>query len=270
VTVLLDVLGTVVGVDSTQPELLADVRRLWEPFLTPAGYPGVHLDLDVDGSGGLPVTTDTDVGTLLSGPAGWLLASLGTAVNQAALAGCRQLAIHAGVVATGDVAIAFPAVSGTGKSTLTAACLRRGFDYVSDESLCLPYDSRAAEPHPIVCYPRPIALSPWSAELLGVDVDHEAPETLATARDLGSQVSGEPVGLRHVVELRRVEQSTAVLDRAPRAGAFGVLIERSFNHFKRPLDTFGLLRDALEHVDTWQLTYGDARSAADLLWDTFG
>ena len=61
-------------------------------------------------------------------------------LNRTALAQCRSYAVHAGAVARSGAVTAFPAVSGAGKTTLTAACLRSGFDYVSDEALVLATD----------------------------------------------------------------------------------------------------------------------------------
>src|SRR5207248_7631775 len=43
------------------------------------------------------------------------------------------LYIHAGVVATGENCILLPASPGSGKSSLTAALVKRGFRYFSDE-----------------------------------------------------------------------------------------------------------------------------------------
>ena len=92
----------------------------------------------------------------------------------------RRLAIHAGVVAIGDSTIAFPSVSGNGKTTLTAACLLSGFSYISDEALVL--DDNGS----VIPYPKPLALSKWSCETLGIAVERE--ETLVTAADLGAVV----------------------------------------------------------------------------------
>jgi hypothetical protein len=70
--------------------------------------------------------------------------------------------VHAGVVAAGGAAIAFPGPSGAGKTTLTVACLLAGLEYGSDEALCLDWETGAVLP-----YPRPLALTPAAAELAG-------------------------------------------------------------------------------------------------------
>ena len=93
-----------------------------------------------------------------------VIASLLTSLNRAAVDGCEVFAAHAGVVAAGEVAIALPAESGDGKSTLTGACLRAGFDYASDEAICVDLVSGAVMP-----YPKPLGLSEWSRTALGVD-----------------------------------------------------------------------------------------------------
>jgi hypothetical protein len=68
-------------------------------------------------------------------------------LNLHAIDGFGELAMHAGVVAAGDRVIAFPAESGQGKSTITAACLAAGFDYVSDEALCIEFASGRVIPY---------------------------------------------------------------------------------------------------------------------------
>lgn len=69
-------------------------------------------------------------------------------LNLHAIEGFAEFAVHAGVVAEGDRVIAFPAESEAGKSTMTAACLGTGFQYVSDEALCVDFASGEYSPIP--------------------------------------------------------------------------------------------------------------------------
>src|SRR5512136_1043844 len=86
-------------------------------------------------------------------------------------------AVHAGVVASAGAVVAFPGESGAGKSTITAACLVAGFDYVSDEALCIDVaDGR------VVAYPKPIALASSGWAMIG------ATDRAATGIDDGEEV----------------------------------------------------------------------------------
>ena len=77
-------------------------------------------------------------------------------VNRTAVLQCRDFAAHAGVVASDGTAVAFPARSGVGKSTLVGACLQQGWAYVSDEALVVR-PSTDVRP-----YAKPLSLHTWS------------------------------------------------------------------------------------------------------------
>jgi hypothetical protein len=262
--IVLDVLGTQVGVTATDASLADAVSTLWAPFASSSGSPARQFVLetaDID-----PVAVVEAPGsTRLTGRANPLLAALGSAINQLALDGCPHLAIHAGVVSAGHDAIAFPAASGVGKSTLTAACLRSGFRYCSDEALVLPAGGDPDRPAAVAPYPRPIALSPWSATAVGLPVMAGVEERLATPGELGSGVPDGPVQLRHVVDLRRVSGAQPELEQQSRAATLQLLVLRSFNHYKDPAATFRLLAAGVASLTMWRLTYDDPIAAAGLL-----
>ena len=54
--------------------------------------------------------------------------------GQEAMASSRYLVVHAGAVAGRDHGVLMPATADSGKTTLTAALTRAGFDYLSDEA----------------------------------------------------------------------------------------------------------------------------------------
>jgi hypothetical protein len=83
-------------------------------------------------------------------------------LNRNAIDQYKGFAAHSGVIGVNCHAIALPAESKGGKSTLTAAAVREGFTYVSDESLCLDLDTARVEP-----YPKPITPTD-SCRLLGL------------------------------------------------------------------------------------------------------
>ena len=191
-----------------------------------------------------------------------LPAMLLSAVNIAVLSRTRQLAVHAGVVSLGGRSIAFPGGSGAGKSTLTAACLRRGFDYLSDEALCL--DPVTALVHP---FPRPLALDADSWRLVGMATDDRpgaAPERVVPAAQLGARTVTDAQTLGHVVLLTRAA-GTARLAPAPRGDALAALLRHAFNHYRMPQAAFDVVHRAVTAAHTWQLAYFDPLDAAALL-----
>jgi hypothetical protein len=252
-------LGSSFVATSVSTTAIDHIRRLWSPF--------VVNDIADDGS-----SDDGAVVVALDHPTDAVrdcdrLATFAVAVNAAALDRAPDFAVHCAVVACGETAIAMPATSGVGKSTLTAACLRFGFRYVSDEALCLREpDGR------VVAYPRPIALSAWSARAVdaptpGVEAGEEL---LFTADDLGSRVATEELRVRHIVLLDRRPAGPPAIHEAQRPAAVTRLLELSFNHYRRPANAVELAAAAVGEASVWTLEYSNPLAAARLLWSRFG
>jgi hypothetical protein len=266
------VLGTPVRITCTSAPLAAAVDELFDAFprATVAGDAGRRYVI-VDGCEphGNERCGHTEDGAVdVSGPPGVALAWLLTTVNHAALDGTGCLAIHAGVLAWGRSVIAFPAPSGTGKTTLTAAGLLAGFAYVSDEALCIE------PPGEILPYPRALALSSWSRGALGLDATAaimlDDDEAAIPPGRLGAAVPHPPLVVDHIVELVRRPQgrpNACILAPAGRADAMTWLLQRSFNHYKRPDEAFRLAGDVARGASAWRLEYGDPLEAAALLRD---
>jgi hypothetical protein len=184
-------------------------------------------------------------------------------LNRTALASFAGFATHAGVVvAHEDAAVVLPAPSGGGKSTLTAACVLRGFDYVSDEALCLNLEDGRVVP-----YPRPIGLSSWSRAMLGVPAASGSAgdaETYVAAADLGGLVASGPLAVGHVVLVER-RPGPPDLVAIRRSEVVASLIRLSFNHYKRPERSFELVAAVARRCCAWRLSCGDPLAAAALL-----
>lgn len=190
-------------------------------------------------------------------------------LNREALDGFSGFAVHAGVVARGGRAVAFPASSGHGKSTMVAACLAEGFDYVSDEALCVGFDSQAVVP-----YAKPVQLSSTARGVLGLTVDATElgppdGEVSLTPADLGARVASPPLALGHVVRLER-RPGPDVLSEVPSTHACGWLLRFSFNHHKQPHASFDLAAVLARQSTAWLLQYEHAPSAALLLAERLG
>ena len=181
-----------------------------------------------------------------------------TVLNMTAIAQCQSFAVHAGVVSTPAGAIAFPAPSGGGKSTLTAACLLAGFDYLSDEALVVDWDAATVRP-----YPKWLSLSPWSAQHVGLPPGNGV-ERAYTATELSASVAPAGLPLAHVVLLRRTG-SKARLEPVSRALAAHHLLTMSFNHYQRPEQAFALVCDLVRGATTWVLELDRGPEAATLL-----
>jgi hypothetical protein len=266
----LELLGTRLTVRTTQYALEHEIKRLWAAMFVERAYPPggpvpvpvvfdsatVPSRLFFDGELASTAADDAD-----------LLVAFATLANRRALEGCLDFAVHAAVLSTGSGVVAMPASSGVGKSTLTAACLRRGLSYVSDEALCVSYDDALVTP-----YPRPLALSRWSAQSVGLAVRATAlHEMLADPRDLDGRVEAQRLPLQQLVLLERDRESASpVLAAVHRADAAAAMLHLSFNHFRRPRDAFMLVGRLLLSVQAWHLRYSDASAAADLIADRWG
>lgn len=191
-------------------------------------------------------------------------------LNLEAIDGFDGFASHAGVVSLSGDATAFPGASGEGKSSLVAAALLAGFEYVSDEALCVEFASRSLVP-----YPRPLGLSLSICDALCVtpslrhpSESESTPAAKATVAPsaLGAAMASVPLALAHIVSLRRhPNQTKATLVEMPRHEAAIWLLQRSFNHYKRPQESFGLAADLAAGSRAWCLEYDDLRSAASLI-----
>lgn len=183
------------------------------------------------------------------------------ALNLRATSRTPLLACHSAVLALGGVGLVVPAASGAGKSTLTAALVKQGWAYGSDEALGLTWDTGAT-----VTYPRPFSLSTWSAEatgtqggVQGVDETYHLPGA--------RMASGVP--LRHVVLLER-GSGVPGLHPVHRATALVELVRRSFTHHRDPGQALLLYADLLQSASCWQLTLGHPRATAELLTRRLG
>ena len=170
-------------------------------------------------------------------------------------------AAHAGVVRhpSGRLAV-LPGTSGTGKSTLTAAAVLAGFEYLSDEALCVRYGETEALP-----YLKPINLMDWSRSHLGIDEDTVIERPISPLA-LG-KVHRNPEIVTDIVHLDRGR--TLAIERVGSNNSVGTLVQMSFNHFRDPAETFHTVTKIAAGAATWELSYDSALDAARLLFDRF-
>jgi hypothetical protein len=183
------------------------------------------------------------------------------AINLSAVAHTPTFAMHAAVVGRAGGTLVLPGRSGQGKTTLTAALLQLGWDYVSDEALSLRWSDGS-----IVPYPRPLALSTWAAAELGVTGARAGPDVVLPAGEL-ARVATDVAPPAGVVMLLRDGSEPPRLERLHRAEGVAELLRRGFTHFHRPQRALELLAELVAPAEVCLLRHGDPRRAAALLTD---
>ena len=193
-----------------------------------------------------------------------LLDALPTAFNQIAAATRSCIALHAGCVRSpsGEVVL-LPATSGSGKTTLTAALVRLGWDYATDEAVGVRAGSLTA-----VGYPKPLVLDAASREVLRLA---PAPSTNAIPTELRPDVVllGGDVGPVDRVVLPRYEAGARLrLELLEPPEAVVAVLEHALN--LRQVGQTGLdaVCEIAERVPVLRLVHGDINEAVAAVTDS--
>jgi hypothetical protein len=210
------------GVELIPNEVMSIVRSVMRPILVgSSGGPAEGSDVTTPARAGLLVVDRVDGTLVVDGTAfpdgdqdaDRTAAALVGAVDRALLAATPCLAVHAAAVSGPLGAAIIPGVSGTGKSTLAAACLQAGLDLVTDEAACLDPERDLLWPHP-----RPLGLDRRSRALLNLPAPPTGPPDTerATAPTLfGSVVepgTAVPPTLLVIPERLDEDERTQVVD----------------------------------------------------------
>lgn len=258
----LTLLGVPVRIVVADAAVRRRLAELWEPCTGPPhdglGSCGIVITrsagawlVEVDGHG---VGTAQDLDALLR--------MVAVEVNSRAVRGCPDLLVHSACVSRGGAGVALADRSGGGKSTLTAACLARGWEYVTDEALRLRADGL------VLPYPKPLNLSRSSTAAIGMSPASTTgeQEVLWSVDDLGARARRQPLALTDVVLLQRsashVEPRLTPLHVAD---GFTGLLRLAFNHHAAPAQRIELLAAAVARARVWRLSYAEASAAAELL-----
>ncbi len=258
-----DLLDASFQVWCTSTELSEYVRRLLAPFSTCLGSVDETRQFAIrQHAGGGPYSLWRG-GKLLFCSTEYrsLVDVLLTELNGEAVDGFAGFAVHAGAVSRAGRIIAFPAASGTGKSTMVAACLQAGMSYVSDEALC--FDPERMD---VVPYPKPLRLSAAALGALGHDALKDKDVNII-AGDLGADLAFPPLALTDVVHLVRRPGPDVLTEVSP-ADAAVWLLRFSFNHYKRPDRNFWLVTEVTRRIRAWILEYEEAPRGACCLRDS--
>jgi hypothetical protein len=247
---------------SEVPEAVDAVDHLLAPFAVPsrdraAGDVGPLVEI---------VRTGRRFEVLVDAAVAQRTETLGTAVGWVAWKSSlealettdRFLALHAGAVANGDRAILLPAPPDSGKTTLTAALVRAGFRYLSDEAALL--DPSSGEVHP---FPRALAMDASSMRVLGVNGVNGAPGAIhhLTVGDLGGTLASTPCRVWAVVFPTYRPGAQDRLEPVGRAETVVALAENAFNAARFGAGGVRLLADVVAGARCARLTMDDIDEA---------
>ena len=182
---------------------------------------------------------------------------------------CHQyLVIHAAVVELGGRALMLPAPPGSGKSTLCAGLVSRGWRLLSDElalldpatgsiaPLARPVSLKNASIEVIRSFAPDAVLSATVHDTLKGSVAHMKPPGDAVRRAL------EPAPARWIVMPRYQAGAASDLRPLSRGRAFMRLAESAFNYQIHGRRGFELLASTVESCECFEFTYGDLEGAA--------
>jgi hypothetical protein len=179
----------------------------------------------------------------------------------------RQLLVHAAAAARDGVAVIVPAVSGGGKSTLVAALVAAGFEYLSDEIVAIERDGAS-----INGYHKAIALKEGSWPLVdaGAPTPPIAPfmamTRYVTPAMLGSTVA-EHASRPGLVVIPDRDAMPGPPIAMHRAEALTVLAEQSFNFEEFGPTRLAVLADVVRQSRCYRVPTANLAAAVDAISD---
>ena len=183
--------------------------------------------------------------------------------------------IHAGVVGTGRSCVLLPAAAGSGKSSLTAALVHRGFRYFSDEVALIEPTTFHVSPMPLaMCikstgwdlmaryYPGILSLP------VHVRIDEKVLRYIPPPADSLEQL---PMPVRHIIFPRYEQAAPTRLERVKRSEALGRLMNECLA-LRQRLDqkNVGQLVRWISGVECYELTFSSLELAAQLVAEATG
>jgi hypothetical protein len=183
----------------------------------------------------------------------------------------QYLILHAAVVERDGRTLIMPAPPGSGKSTLTAALISRGWRLFSDEMALIDIATRRLVPAP-----RPVCLKNESLEVIrrfvpgavlsGMTHD-TAKGTIAHMKAPAEHVhrAGETATSGWIVAPKYVAGAAATLAERPKAGAHMYLARNAFNYAIHGRAGFDMVADLVESSGCFDFHYGDLDEAVACL-----
>jgi HprK-related kinase A len=184
--------------------------------------------------------------------------------------GHHYLAFHAAVVERENRALILPAPPGSGKSTLCAGLVCRGWRLLSDEMALIDPDTGHAIP-----VPRPVSLKNDSIDVIrdfcpqavfNPPVHDTIKGTVAHMRPPTESVQHAKVAVLPgwIVLPRYVAGASADLKRLPKAQAFMKMAENSFNYGAHGRHGFETLASLIDACECYEFSYGNLDDAIEV------
>lgn len=173
----------------------------------------------------------------------------------------RYLIIHAAVIEKNGYAAILPAPPGSGKSTLCAALVNRGWRLLSDELTLVRVDDGK-----IIPLPRPVSLKNQSIDI----IQHYAPEavfspkvhdtlkgTVALMRPPADSVlrAMEPAQIAWVIFPKYQAEAPTQLLALPKSRTFMRVADNAFNYSLLGVKGFEVLSSLIDVADCFDFTY---------------
>jgi hypothetical protein len=178
------------------------------------------------------------------------------------------LVVHAAAACLDGKGLVLPGGEGAGKTTLVAAAVRAGMDYLTDEAAL--FHPETGEVHP---FPRPLCMETSSIDLMPDIWDRLSPEYRYPARtqypirfdDLGSGAIGRACRVRSVMALDYRRGAGTVLEEIGRAEAVAVLAQNALNFGSFGGRGLTILKKVVEGAKCYRLQVDHLDEAVDLL-----
>jgi hypothetical protein len=178
----------------------------------------------------------------------------------------RYLLLHSAAAEFGGSALLLPAPMNSGKTTLVAGLVNRGFGYLTDEAAAIDPASLDVDPFP---KPLSIELGSWEAlESIRPQLDarfarfagdqwHVVPDAIRP----GAAARACPARL--VVSPRFEPAATTTIARMSKAEGVLLLAENAFNFASHKGEGLHTLAAVVRECDCYRLTFGSLEAACD-------
>jgi hypothetical protein len=183
--------------------------------------------------------------------------------------------IHAGVVGTGASCVLLPAAAGSGKSSLTAALVHRGFRYFSDEVALIEPTTFHVSPMPLAMCIKSTGwdlMARYYPGILSLPVHVRSDEkVLRYIPPPADSVEQVPMPVAHIIFPRYEEAASTRLERVKRSEALGRLMGECLA-LRQRLDQNNVrqLVRWIAGVECYELTFSSLETAAQLVAEATG
>jgi hypothetical protein len=177
------------------------------------------------------------------------------------------LNIHAGVVASGERCTLLPAATGSGKTSLTAALVHRGFRYFSDE-VALLGPGFLVTPMPLAMGIKSTGWDLMTAYYPGilslpVHLRNDAKE-LRYIRPSADALEKDPLPVSHIIFPHHVAGAPTSIERVPRSAALGHLMGECLAlRLRLDPENVGRLMSWIGGIECFALTFSSLDEAVE-------